>query len=306
MGQYLNRIDADTNQALQRAENELAGLTKSREWQAAQTAADVAGIVDPSPTSDAISLSMSVAEGDWVGAFLSGVSFIPYFGDAVAKPIKIARATKAIAALERRAAALAKQIAHYKSVANRIAKRKMAAAAERARRAKQAAAKYAGNLKCVKCPSPKKSSSQKSGNRFGTHLPKTGTWKDKKGNPGERGNSRWTSDDGSVSIEYKEGWPDFSTSQPSSLHPDGGGKVEIEMKGNSSDFTAARNAMRAKLGDPKWPHNGKKKVPPGYTWHHKEDGVTMELVQTSVHDKAMSGVAHSGGASIVSGKGSEF
>jgi hypothetical protein len=229
VGQHLDRIDADTNRALQRAEGDLAALSNSKEWQAAKTAADVAGIVDPTPTSDAISLGMSVAEGDWVGAFLSGVSFIPYLGDAVAKPVKVARATKAIAAIERRAAALAKQIAHYKSVANRIARRKMAAAAERARRAKEAAARYADDLKCAKCP--------KSGNRFGTQLPATGKWK------GEKGNSRWTSDDGSVSIEYKEGYPDFSTSQPSSLHPAGGGKVEIEMKGDDTDFTAARETL---------------------------------------------------------------
>lgn len=291
MGQHLDRIDADTNRALQRAEGDLAALSKSKEWQAAKTAADVAGIVDPTPTSDAVSFGMSVAEGDWVGAFLSGVSFIPYLGDAVAKPVKIARATKAIAAIERRVAVLAKQIAHYKSVANRIARRKMAAAAERARRAKEAAAKYADELKCTKCA--------KKGNRFGTQLPTTGKWK------GEKGNSRWTSDDGSVSLDYKEGYPNFSTSKPRSLHPDGGGKVEIEMTGDSSDFRAARDAMRERLGDKTWPGNGDLK-PDGYTWHHNEDGTTMELVRTSVHDKGVSGAAHSGGASIVSGKDSEF
>ncbi len=180
----------------------------------------------------------------------------------------------AIPAIERRAAALAKQIAHYKSVANRIARRKMAAAAERARRAKEAATKYADNLKSTKCT--------KTGNHFGTQLPTTGKWK------GEKGNSRWTSDDDSVSLDYKEGYPDFSTSKPSSLHPDGGGKVEIEMKGDDSDFRAARDAMREKLGDPTWPGNGDLK-PDRHTWHHNEDGATMELVRTSVHDKGGGG-----------------
>ena len=33
--------------------------------------------------------------------------------------------------------------------------------------------------------------------------------------------------------------------------------------------------------------------------HHSEDGTSMELVRTDVHDKAQSGVAHTGGASIV-------
>lgn len=291
MGQYLNKIDADTSRALQQAEQTFAALTQSIEWQATKSAADVAGIFDPTPISDGASLTMSVAEGDWTGALLSGVSFLPYLGDALAKPIKLARATKAILAIEREAAAIAKQIAHYKSIASRIARRKMAAAAERARRAKEGAAKYAEELKCVSC--------KKTGNPFGVQLPTTGKWK------GERGNSHWTSDDGSVSLQYKEGFPDFSTSKPPSVHADGGGRVEIEMKGDNSDFVPARNAMRDKLGDPKWPGNGQT-APTGYTWHHKEDGATMELVRTDVHDKTISGVAHVGGASIVSGKNSEF
>ena len=296
MGQYLNQIDADTKQALKRAEDELAGLTGSKEWQAAKLTADITGIGDPTPASDGISLSMSVAEGDWLGAFLSGVSFIPYAGDAFAKPMKMARATKTIAKIESKAAALAKQVAHYKSQAKPIARRKVAAAKERARRAKEAATRYVDDLKCGHC--------KKSGNTFGTQTPATGRWGPNGG--GAKGNSRWTSDDGSVSLDYKEGYPDFSTSKPPSLHTDGGGKVEIAMEGNSKDFTAARNAMREKIDDPKWPGVKGKKAPNGYTWHHKEDGTTMELVRTDVHDKAVSGAAHTGGASIVSGKDSEF
>lgn len=292
MGQYLGRIDHDTKGALQRAEQELADLRNSKAWQDARLAADVAGIADPTPTSDAVSLGMSIVEGDWVGAFLSGVSFVPYLGDAVAKPVKLARAAKAIAAIERRAAALAKQIDHYKSTAIRIAQRKMAAAAERARRAKEAAMRFAKSKKCKTCSKPS--------NRFGTQLPTGGKWK------GEKGNSRWISDDSSVALEYRKGYPDFSTSRPPSLHPDGGGLVEIEMLGNrTTDFTAARNAMRKKLGDPKWPGNGDR-APDDYTWHHSEDGATMQLVRTDIHDKAQSGTAHVGGASIVSGKDSQF
>lgn len=67
MGQYLGRIEDDTAQALADAEQQLAALQRSREWELAKTAADAAGIVDPTPTSDAISLAMSVAEQDWVG-----------------------------------------------------------------------------------------------------------------------------------------------------------------------------------------------------------------------------------------------
>lgn len=287
MGEYLNRIEQDTAASQRSAERQLADLSKSKEWQAAKMAADVGGIVDPSPSCDAVSLGMSVAEGDWVGAFLSGVSFVPYLGDAAAKPIKIARATKTIASIEKRAAALAKTIAHYKSAATRIAQRKMAAAAERARRAKEASEKAAKEMKCKSCPKPK---------QYGTQLPTGGKWK------GEKGNSRWTSDSNPpVSLDYKEGYPDFTTSKPASIYPKGDGKVEIEMLGDKTDFLAAKKAMQEKLGDPTWPGN-RQNAPEGYTWHHMEDGVTMQLVKTDVHNKATSGAAHIGGESIVSGK----
>ena len=292
MGQYLNRIEDDTATSLKKAETELAELTQSKEWQTTKTTADIAGIADPSPTADTVSLGMSVAEGDWLGAFLSGVSFVPYLGDAVAKPVKIIRTTETIADIEKRAAALAKTIDHYKSAATRIAQRKMAAAAERARRAKEATEKYAKKMKCATCPKPK---------QYGTQLPTSGKWTDAKGNLGEKGNSRWTSDNGSVSLDYKEGYPDFSTSNPPSIYPKGEGKVEIEMKGDKSDFAAARKAMQDKLGDKKWPGRGLD-APEGYTWHHCEDGATMQLVRTDVHNKAESGAAHIGGESIVSGK----
>jgi len=55
---------------------------------------------------------------------------------------------------------------------------------------------------------------------------------------------------------------------------------------------------------PEWKRIHGSAPPQGYTWHHKEDGVTMELVRRDVHDKAQSGAAHAGGASIV--KSQEF
>lgn len=285
MGQYLQRIEKDTANSLTQAESRLAEITRSKQWEQARTAADLAGIVDPTPTSDGVSLGMSVASGDWVGAFLSGVSFVPYLGDAVAKPVKLIRATKAITRIEKEAAALAKTINHYKSAAVKIQQRRMAAAAERARRAKEAAERFAQAKKCPTCKKPS--------NRFGTQLPTTGKWK------GEAGNSRWTSEDGSISLDYKAGYPDFRTSQPKSVHPDG--EVQILMNGDATDFTAARDAMRDKLNDPKWP-GSRKTQPEGYTWHHTEDGSTMQLVRSDIHAKSESGASHIGGESIVAGK----
>ena len=75
-------------QELEAAQAEVERLERDMAIEAAQTAADVAGIFDPTPTSDAVSAGISIARGDWLGAGLSAVSMIPYLGDAVAKPIK--------------------------------------------------------------------------------------------------------------------------------------------------------------------------------------------------------------------------
>lgn len=53
--------------------------------------ADLAGIFDPTPISDSAGLLLSLGQGDFLGAALSLGSFIPYAGDALAKPLKIAK-----------------------------------------------------------------------------------------------------------------------------------------------------------------------------------------------------------------------
>lgn len=82
-----------------KAESELASLTKSQAWLTIKTAADVAGIFDPSPVSDIVAAGMSLTEGDWVGLGLSIVSMAPYLGDAIAKPIKGAMTSAKVARL---------------------------------------------------------------------------------------------------------------------------------------------------------------------------------------------------------------
>lgn len=51
-------------------------------------AADITGIVDPTPISDGVSGVISVSQGDWVGAGLSVASMVPWVGDGLAKPAK--------------------------------------------------------------------------------------------------------------------------------------------------------------------------------------------------------------------------
>lgn len=57
----------------------------------AQVSADIIGIFDPTPASDAVGAVLSAAQGDALGVLLSLAGMIPYAGDALAKPAKIAK-----------------------------------------------------------------------------------------------------------------------------------------------------------------------------------------------------------------------
>lgn len=89
-----------------------------------------------------------------------------------------------------------------------------------------------------------------------------------------------------------EGYPDFSPYaekvvkfDPPSLEAKAAGKC---LTGNcTSDFKLA-NEMA-----------GLKETPAGFTWHHKEDMMTMELVPQDLHSVAFGGVAHNGGESLL-------
>lgn len=86
-----------------------------------------------------------------------------------------------------------------------------------------------------------------------------------------------------VSVTYsKEGYPDFSPY----THPEYSEPVQIEYTGNrTNDYSAANKAL------------GLKKTPPGYTWHHLEDGKSMILVDKVIHGTKF-GFPHTGGFSI--------
>lgn len=70
------------------------------------TAADIAGIVDPTPVSDAVGMAGSLYQGDYFGAGLSALSMLPYLGDALGKPVKLARTAQRITAMYKKVAAL--------------------------------------------------------------------------------------------------------------------------------------------------------------------------------------------------------
>jgi len=70
-------------------------------------------------------------------------------------------------------------------------------------------------------------------------------------------------------------------------------EVEIPQTGGKSDFGLADRGLQDDKANPR---------PQKATWHHKEDkedGVSMQLVDKDVHDKALGGAPHTGGASVV-------
>jgi hypothetical protein len=81
------------------AQAEIDAINKELVWEGAKTAADVAGIVDPTPASDTIAAGMALSDGDFAGAGLSLLSWVPYLGDAIAKPMKGARTAARVAKL---------------------------------------------------------------------------------------------------------------------------------------------------------------------------------------------------------------
>lgn len=269
MGEELKKVNKEHEAELLTTESEISALVKSREWEYSKAAVDAAGLVDPTPISDGIGSVMSLAEGDLIGAGLSAVSMLPYLGDAIAKTAKSARAVRK---LRKIAEAIGKRIKKLDALKFKLRK----GAAKRVRRARREAI---GSVEeCAK------------EGRWGSRLPTTGTWTPKNA----KGHGTWTSENGTYSVEYKEGYPDFSTAKAPRGAAVYKGKVEIEMTGNNAnDFRAA---------DKEWERIHGEQPPDGYTWHHSEDGTSMELVRSDVHDQAQSGAAHAGGASLVNSK----
>ncbi|WP_133512911.1 PAAR-like domain-containing protein [Candidatus Thiosymbion oneisti] len=116
---YAPTTDPEYQQALEeqrQAEAEIAAVEQEIAREAIKAGVDAAGLLDPTPTSDLISAGMSVAEGDFWGAGLSIISAVPYFGDAIAKPIKATR-------MARKAAKLAGKLKKLKAKAAKLAEK---------------------------------------------------------------------------------------------------------------------------------------------------------------------------------------
>ncbi|KZK95309.1 MULTISPECIES: HNH endonuclease [unclassified Pseudovibrio] len=224
---------------------------------------------------DVVALSRSVSKGDWWGALFDVVGLVPIAGDAIKGGRILNKLNDLRKAVDSAGGILQKSFNKTKKVATKywddLAKKNRKA--------------YDDAIKNCKTKACRESHAVKKGSQYG-NTPKSGKngiWE------GERGDSKWVPADGGKPVEYKNGFPDYG--------PHSKGDVDIAMTGkNSKDFPAADKAMQEKLGDPTW------RKPKGYTWHHKEDGVTMQLVPEHIHATGRgASTPHTGGAAMYKG-----
>ncbi|HKS32193.1 MAG TPA: HNH endonuclease [Enterobacteriaceae bacterium] len=278
----------------------------------------VAGAAPPpyGTAADVVSLGRSVFKGDWSGAALDALGFIPILGDA-AKAKKItAKVEKVTEALSKAKAALnAKVFATTRENAKKywnqlIAKRKQ-----------QKLDKELGKCKTEECKKLAREKFENDKSMDPGRLPSSekGSWIGPDGKPCPPGTGMYKPDPeknkslyetvkrhGKEGIPFKDGHPDFSGFPPmkdGKVIGDSGKpyQVEIDMKGNASDFTSARKAFSEKYGE----RLPKDQAQLG-TWHHEPDGVTMSLVDKDIHTayknsetgNVNSGTPHVGGDSM--------
>lgn len=282
MGSNLAAAGVDVNQT-RSAFGELQQISSKYGELAADTALAAGGALPPpfGTAADIGALGRSLWKRDWGGALFDVVGFVPIIGDA-AKGTRIANKLNDLRrSLDVASSAVTRSLNKTKEVAAKywddIAKRN--------RQAYEDAIKNCPDKACRDGKAILKGPQYRNTPVDGPN----GQWK------GERGDSVWQPSDGRPPVTYKNGFPNYS--------PYSQGDVSIAMKGNeTTDFTAATKAYREQIGDQDW------KLPKDMTWHHKEDGVTMQLVPKNIHavgDGAQS--PHMGGASLYSGSNaSEF
>lgn len=288
--------DALQEQAKRNIWDTLATEAKSMsKLEYATIAADIAGIFDPTPISDAVGGMLSLVQGDFIGAGLSVGSFIPYAGDAVAKPLKIAkrapRTAKLIAEFLSRSDNLAK--AGREVLENTFKLSEIAAARKKALQRVQQAMLNARN-KVPGCQDCQKLVDA-SGTKRVLQMPATGgKWKTVDGAAPASGSGVFTFDspktlpDGRVvkEIEFRNGAPNFDDYVE-------GQKYDLWEVSGIASKDADRLIKQMKESDPNWQPPSSKK----YVLHHFEDG-TVGYVPRTLHDKVIGGTSHTGSNSM--------
>jgi len=227
---------------------------------------------------DVASLSKSIAKGDWWGAAFDLVGFVPLAGDAVKGGRVAWKLSDLRRVIDELTTGFAKTFSKTEDAASAFwaSKKNMKAY-------KEALKDCTGRAAC------KDAAALKKGKQY-EKTPKSGPGKGKWEPDTGRGDGEWVPEPGSklaeaikpkTSINYENGFPKFDDFSK--------GEVKIPQTGShSGDFKLSDEMYRKQIGDPKW------KRPDGMTWHHKEDGTTMQLVPSNVNGNA----GHYGGASL--------
>ena len=232
-------------------------FASAAELDALQLAIGAGGIIDPSPTADLTNAGISLARGDYFGFVLDGVSAVPYAGDLVSKPFRGIQMGIRSWSRGRKVAGLA---------------RRGAALVDNIRSMRQNAAEAVKAARRRVC-------GPRCNNAYGTTTPTRGTW----GNPADPGNGSYSF--GGNNYQFRDGYPDFDHDDMAGyLHPSGQNRASIEMTGNRATDDRLANAVA-----------GFDETPDDFTWHHGDDGTTMYLVSTPVHQAT---VPHTGGHNI--------
>lgn len=296
-----------------KAKEELDSLEASYKDFAADVALGAAGWAPPpwGTAADLASLGKSLYKGDWTGALFDAIGIIPIAGDA-AKAGKLGKRAKQLeAAIDIAKTKLTRHLATL------IEGRRAAAKKYWDDIVKEGRKKFDDAIKKCSTQACKNDAATLIGKHYErtpTGGPGKGEWTD-----GFRGDGRYKPDPNSDlgqeladftsnpklnpggkkidSIPYKNGFPDFGDL----VVPAGKGKkaeVEIIQAGNhTTDYDAANEALQAATG--KTRESLQKELGTKLTWHHKEDGVTMQLVPEYVHGGS-NGSGHAGGASLSS------
>jgi A nuclease of the HNH/ENDO VII superfamily with conserved WHH len=261
-------------------------------------AVSIAGIVDPTPLSDGIGTVWALLDREWLDAGISALGVVPYIGD-LAKAGKLGQFARTI----EKAVDLAKVDTEFARAARPVLQKikdglgtlpldNMPRAVREPLQRMQTKLDEFFRAGAVAARPVRLEASMLDGSGLflgkanaGPNAPLYRNWLDS-------GRRVDVNPDASITyinrhgigVRYADGAPDF---KPFMNHPSGVRQTRIEMSGdNPLDFRRANEAV----GHPEWGA----RPPPGYSWHHHEDGHTMQLVRSDVHTE----FTHRGGAAL--------
>lgn len=278
MADFARSNDLDVNQ-IRQAGKDLKEMSSAYRELAIDGTLAAAGVIPGYGwAADVVSLGRSISKGDGWGVLFDVIGFILVFGDAAKGARVVDKLNTVRRVLDQTLSGLTRVFAKTEDVSASFwrSRRNMTAYND--------ALKSCSTQKCLN------DAARLKGPQYGKTPRTGGNWFPPEG----RGDGIWTPDPNSslgkflsegspprTSIEYENGFPKFDDFSQAD--------VKIPMTGNyAADFDIADDLYRRQLDDPNWTR------PRDMTWHHKEDGVTMQLVPNKLNLNA----GHMGGAAL--------